>query len=108
VTTVRTFQLLCETLGTIREAEAIIKRDGYTISTQSGGQKKNPAVSIMEIARSQARQLFAEFGLSPRSRQNVDMAAPLSSTNPFARFNEPEPGSLRAFLAEKEEPGRHN
>jgi P27 family predicted phage terminase small subunit len=102
-TTVRTFQLLCETLGTIREAEALVAKDGFTILTKDGGQKKNPTVSIMETARAQARQLFAEFGLSPRSRQNVATASPLSSTNPFAKFRSPEPGSLRAFLGDQEE-----
>jgi P27 family predicted phage terminase small subunit len=93
-TTIRTFQLLCETLGTIREAEAAIKKDGFTIPTKDG-EKKNPAVSIMETARAQARQLFAEFGLSPRSRQNVDTTSKqLPSTNPYAKFFSPERGSL--------------
>jgi P27 family predicted phage terminase small subunit len=64
-TTVRSFQLLCETLSTIHEAEALVAKNGFTIPTKDGGQKKNPAVSILEIARSQARQLFAEFGLTP-------------------------------------------
>jgi P27 family predicted phage terminase small subunit len=104
-TTVRSFQLLCETLSTVREAEALVAKNGFTIPTKDGGQKKNPAVSILEIARGQARQLFAEFGLTPRSRQSVDTTASLlPSSNPFAKFNPPAPGSLRAFLQE-EEPG---
>jgi len=78
----RSFELLCEILSTERQAMHIIQSEGLTIDAASGGKKANPAIKVMEAARSQATRLFESFGLTPKSRTNVDTNPP-KKTNAF-------------------------
>ena len=67
-------QLLAETLGSANEFAATVAREGTTIPA-GGGSKGHPALQALATARAQARTLLSDFGLSPRSRASVDVAA---------------------------------
>lgn len=69
----RAFELLCEVLATEKRARETVERDGLTVPTADGGAKAHPAVKAMEAARNQAHRLLADFGLTPRGRQGVDV-----------------------------------
>lgn len=68
------FALLCSTLATATEAAEVVRREGMTLATGSGGTRSHPAIKAMETARGQAQRLLAEFGLTPRSSGSVDRA----------------------------------
>ncbi len=69
----RAFEMLAETLATATDAAETLARDGMTCGTADGGLKTHPAVKVLETARSQAKALLGEFGLTPRARQGVDV-----------------------------------
>jgi P27 family predicted phage terminase small subunit len=98
----RSFELLCETLGTEKTARLAIEHDGMTIKTEGGGQKAHPGIRVMETARAQAARLLADFGLNPKSRNYVS-TAPLRSKNAFdALDRQPASdasGDLDSYLA---------
>jgi P27 family predicted phage terminase small subunit len=85
------FALLVETLETAHLAAAAVKVEGFVVPTSDGGQKKHPAVAVLETARAQAKTLLAEFGLTPRARGAID-ATPVSGSrqdepdNPYTRI----------------------
>jgi P27 family predicted phage terminase small subunit len=72
----RAFQLLCEVLSSERELRDLLKKEGLTIPGADGNLKSHPAVSMLEKTRSQAHRLLADFGLTPKGRQSVDIAPP--------------------------------
>lgn len=72
----RAFSLLCEVLATETSARELIVQEGTTIDAGSGGKKAHPALKQMETARSQATRLLESFGLTPRSRTNVEIKPP--------------------------------
>jgi len=72
----RAFELLAVTLGTEMEAREVLQHEGMTVPTADGGRKPHPAVRVAETARAQAARLLADFGLTPRGRQSVDVAPP--------------------------------
>lgn len=84
----RAFELLAQTLATESEARELLDRDGMTTATADGGMKPHPALRTMETARTQARALLADFGLTPKGRQGVDTAPPESGSraSPYAEF----------------------
>jgi P27 family predicted phage terminase small subunit len=83
----RALEMLCETLGTAQQAQAVIATGGLTIgSVRSGKIRPHPAVKILESSRAQAVRLLIEFGLTPRARGHVEPAADASPDNPFARI----------------------
>ncbi|MCB1511520.1 MAG: phage terminase small subunit P27 family [Hyphomicrobiaceae bacterium] len=53
----------CTSIGTMREAQAILNRDGLLVDG-----KRNPAFGIMNAAQTTARLYAAELGLTPVSR----------------------------------------
>lgn len=67
----RAFELLCDMLATATEAAEIMRKEGMTLSTGSGGTRAHPAASVMKEARGQAARLLAEFGLTPKGRNYV-------------------------------------
>jgi P27 family predicted phage terminase small subunit len=103
VTTVQSFRLLCETLGTCREMQDILARDGMVSENAKGARAIRPETRILQIARAQARALLESWGLSPRSRQNVDTTPrgqipPLTGFTPtLVKDGEPQQ-TLREFL----------
>ncbi len=61
------FANYCAAVAQGIEAQRIIRREGMTF-TGASGPKKHPAVSILNDAMTQSRQLAAELGLTPVSR----------------------------------------
>jgi P27 family predicted phage terminase small subunit len=83
----RGLEMLCETLATGQQAQAVIATAGLTIgSAKSGKIRAHPAIKIMETARAQATRLLIEFGLTPRARGHVEPAADTTPDNAFARI----------------------
>jgi len=82
------FALLCETLATAEEARAVVARDGFLVATENGGQKAHAAIKVLETARNQARGLLADFGLTPRGRQGVDVVPAPAEPSEWDRFYE--------------------
>ncbi|MGO9717262.1 MAG: phage terminase small subunit P27 family [Steroidobacteraceae bacterium] len=83
----RGLEMLCETLATAQQAQAVIASAGLTIgSARSGKIRAHPAIKIMETARAQATRLLIEFGLTPRARSHVEPAADTTPDNAFARL----------------------
>lgn len=87
----RAFELLAQTLATATEATEALATDGLSVRTGDGGLKPHPAVRIMETARMQARALLAEFGLTPRGRQGVDVHPLKQGPSPFDEFMNDNP-----------------
>jgi P27 family predicted phage terminase small subunit len=105
-TTVQSFKLLCQTLGTVRQMEAVLALDGMTELNSKGVRRTRPEVHILQNARAQARALLESWGLSPRSRQNVDVTPrgqipPLTGFTPtLVKDGEPRQQTLREILAD--------
>jgi P27 family predicted phage terminase small subunit len=57
----------CVAIGTVREMERQLQRDGHVVETEKG-MKRHPAVGIQSDAMTRARLLAAELGLTPTSR----------------------------------------
>ena len=57
----------CLAIGTVREMERQLQRDGHVVETENG-MKRHPAVGIQSDAMTRARLLAAELGLTPTSR----------------------------------------
>jgi P27 family predicted phage terminase small subunit len=82
----RGFEMLCETLATVTQAQTVIATDGLTIGKEGGTVRAHPAVKIMEAARGQATRLLIEYGLTPRARGHVEPASEATPNNPFAEI----------------------
>ena len=78
--------LLCETLAQESFLRDVLEREGFTIPTGSGeGSKAHPAPRLLAETRTQASNLLASFGLTPRGRWQLKIQAPVElETNPFA------------------------
>jgi P27 family predicted phage terminase small subunit len=78
--------LLAETLGDIATLRDVIDREGATIATEGGSRRAHPALNAMAQARSAARGLLSDFGMSPRGR--LALAAPPTKErrNEFEEF----------------------
>lgn len=62
--------------GRLAEAEAVIAREGLTVTTITGGVKQHPAVQISAAAWGQVVRGCALFGLDPADRSSVTGAGP--------------------------------
>lgn len=82
----RALELLCETLASASEFADIVRTEGATVPAAGGGTKGHPALQALATARSQARALLTDFGLTPRGRGGVDAAPELPGASPFAKF----------------------
>ncbi len=83
----RAFELLAQTLATATEATELLAVSGLSCATADGGLKPHPCVRILETARTQAKALLADFGLTPRGRQSIDIHPFGDGTpNPFAKL----------------------
>lgn len=92
----RALQMLAETLASVSNFEQIVLVEGATISS-SGGTRGHPALTALATARSQARQLLNDFGLTPRGRESAAAPGP-AEPNPFAKFRDrPDPMSQFKF-----------
>ena len=81
----RALELLCETLASATEFAEIIRKEGATVAAAGGGTKGHPALQALATARSQARALLTDFGLTPRGRSGVETA-------PDAESSKKDPG----------------
>jgi P27 family predicted phage terminase small subunit len=115
VTTEQSFRLLCATLGTCAEMEAVLARDGMVSENAKGARAIRPETRILQIARAQSRALLESWGLSPRSRENISIA-PRGQVPPLPSYGSPvlahdnsKPEmTLREFLAEGAEQHAEN
>ena len=81
----KALELLSNVLATEAQARALLTREGLTIMAGSGGRKSHPAAKVAEAARAQATRLLEHFGLTPKSRQSVELP-PSRADDPAARF----------------------
>ena len=65
-------ELTARTLATMRQADAVIGREGSTMRTASGYLQQRPEVALSHKSRLLLKQLLGELGMSPASRSNVD------------------------------------
>jgi P27 family predicted phage terminase small subunit len=63
----RSLELLVELLADINTLQDIVRKDGVLISTGTDSYKTHPAQKSLEVARRQAQNLMALFGLVPGS-----------------------------------------
>ena len=63
----RTLELLVELLADINTLQETVRTDGVLIGTGTESYKTHPAQKSLEIARRQAQNLLALFGLVPGS-----------------------------------------
>lgn len=63
----------CQAYARWRAAEEIIKREGLTVTTESGYVMPHPAVKIAEKSMQLLRAFATEFGLTPSSRARMTL-----------------------------------
>lgn len=76
----------CQAWATASEAEAEIKKTGRIVKSPSGFPMQNPWVGIYNAAQKQAKELLAEFGLSPSARTRLKIEKPGAAADAFAAF----------------------
>jgi len=82
----RALRMLAEMLAQIDDLAARVQTEGFTL--QSGDTiKANPALRALESARVQAVALLKQFGMTPLSRQSVNLAPAPKADNPFANLS---------------------
>ena len=79
------FAVYCIALDSFREAQAAIDRDGMTSTSTKGTLTMAPAVKVARDAGKTILDFSREFGMTPASRQRLDVQAP-ESPNPFHEF----------------------
>ena len=68
----RALRLLAETLGSVAELAALVAVEGATLPGAAGARKGHPALMALGAARSLARQMLADFGMTPRGKGAVE------------------------------------
>ncbi|MBU2548372.1 MAG: phage terminase small subunit P27 family [Proteobacteria bacterium] len=76
-----TFEALCLSYALMREAAEQMVSEGPVVPHERGGVKKNPAFTVYKENVEQFRKLAESFGLSPLSRQRLDVKEPQPETN---------------------------
>jgi P27 family predicted phage terminase small subunit len=66
-------EMLAEIMATGATALELIQRDGLVSTTAAGGAKTHPAIRVLEKARAQAHALMADFGLTPKARESLEI-----------------------------------
>ncbi|MDP9223849.1 MAG: P27 family phage terminase small subunit [Actinomycetota bacterium] len=82
----RALALLAETLATETTLRTTIAAEGMTIPGAGGNLKQHPALAALGSCQSRAARMLETFGLTPISRQSVDVRPPPAEPNPFAEF----------------------
>lgn len=82
----RGFEILCDTLAAIVEAQKVIAAEGLTIVTARGGVRSHPAIKTLESARAHAIRMLNDYGLTPRARNHVEPTNDPDPKNPFAEL----------------------
>ena len=76
----------CQTWALWREAEAIIAKEGIMYQTQDGLWKRHPACAIASDASKTLLRLAGELGLTPLSRQRLDVRSEPVAEDDFERW----------------------
>lgn len=63
-----TVEAYCLAVSSMREAQAIVAKDGQTYTSPTGELKRHPATTLVKEAVEASRRLAAELGLTPASR----------------------------------------
>ncbi|MBX4894916.1 phage terminase small subunit P27 family [Rhizobium bangladeshense] len=63
-----TVEAYCLAVANMRQAEAIVSKDGPTYVSPAGELKRHPATTLVKEAVEASRRLAAELGLTPASR----------------------------------------
>lgn len=71
-----TVESYCLAVANMRQAEAIIAKDGPTYISPTGELKRHPATTLVKEAVEASRRLAAELGLTPASRTKNSGGAP--------------------------------
>lgn len=69
------FQVLAETWALIQDCMALLREEGLTVRGVGHTVKKHPATSTLNGLLAQYRQLAAEFGLAPLSRERLGISS---------------------------------
>ena len=77
------FEILCCTWNMFREALEILNRDGLTTVDERGLPRKNPIWTLYNSAAKDFSKLAQEFGITPVSRQRLDVRASGQAHNPW-------------------------
>lgn len=81
--TLATIESYCVAVGTVRETEEILIRDGRVIETD-GGPVVHPATRLQVTAMREARLLAAELGVTPYRRKAAPAApGPVAVDDPW-------------------------
>ncbi|HEY3984640.1 phage terminase small subunit P27 family [Cedecea sp.] len=78
----------CNAFHLMIEAEKVIAKDGLTVSSEMGGDKKHPAVNVRNDSVSQIARLGSLLGLDPLSRIRMTSGGndPYDEGNEFDEF----------------------
>ena len=76
----------CQTWALWREAEAIIAKEGTTYQTPEGLWKRHPACAIASDASKTLLRLAGELGLTPLSRQRLDVRSEPVAEDDFEKW----------------------
>lgn len=71
----QTVESYCLAVATMRQAEAVIAREGLTYESEHGP-KRRPETTILKETMEASRRLAAELGLTPASRAKNNGGAP--------------------------------
>jgi P27 family predicted phage terminase small subunit len=75
----RALELLAQILATEGELREILAAEGLTVAGAGSNLKGHPACKLLESTRNQAGRMLADFGLTPRGRQSVDIRPPTAA-----------------------------
>ena len=67
------FLVMCLCYGEAMDAAQKVKDEGHTTSSDRGGLKKHPEVTILNEMLAQFRQWCVEFGMTPAARQRLKL-----------------------------------
>ncbi len=71
-----TVESYCLAVSNMRQAEAIIAKEGPTYTSPTGETKRHPATTLVKESIEASRRLAAELGLTPASRSKNSGGAP--------------------------------
>jgi len=80
------WSILCCTWNMFREALELLNRDGLRTVDERGLPRKNPVWTLYNNAAKDFSKLAQEFGMTPVSRQRLDVRQPVKGENPWERL----------------------
>jgi len=80
------WSILCCTWNMLRRSLESLDQDGLTTKDERGLPRKNPAWTLFNSAAKDFSRLAQEFGMTPLSRQRLDVKPPVQEDDPWADF----------------------